>query len=159
MANQDRPRGFAPHGKVLRQNVYESGSACYPGDLVTLASDGQVDPTSGTGVILGVCMSYASGAGIKILVCDDPEQRFISQADETEIDAQTDIGQTCDATLTAGSSTYKTSRQEVDSSTIGSSKQLVILDYEYRPDNALGGFVDAVVRINKHQLVDAFAGI
>ncbi len=158
MANGDTPKGFAPYGKVLRMNRYEAGSTVYPGDVVTLASDGQVDTTGGTGVILGVAMNYAL-VGEKLMVCDDPEQRFVAQADETEIDAQTDIGQTCDVTLTAGSSAYKTSRQEVDSSTIGSSKQLVILDYERRPDNALGGFVDAIVRINKHQLVDAFAGI
>jgi hypothetical protein len=148
-------------GKVLRANYYEAGSAVYPGDLVALASDGQVDAASAGGTILGCALTYASAAGTKVLVCDDPEQRYVVQADETEVDAQTDIGNNCDITATGGSSTYKTSRQELDSSSIGTSAaQLTILDIEQRPDNAFGGFVDVIVRINEHQVnKDAFAGI
>jgi hypothetical protein len=161
MANADRPRGFAPYGKIKSANTYEAGAACYPGDLVSLASDGQVDPTAAGATILGCCLSYASAAGAKVLVSDDPEQRYVVQADETEVDAQTDIGNNCDITATAGNSTYKTSRQELDSSTIGTSAaQLTILDIEQRPDNAFGGFVDVIVRINEHQVQkDAFAGV
>lgn len=160
MANPDRPRGFQPHGELKRVGVYESGSACYPGDLVALASDGQVDPVAtGDNPMIGVCLSYASAAGAEILVADDPDQLFVGQGDETELDAQTDVGQTCDVTATAGSSTYKTSRHEIDSSTIGSSKQLMILGIERRPDNALGAQADVIVRINKHQLSNAYAGI
>jgi hypothetical protein len=160
MANADRPRGFAPYGKLVRASEYEAGSACYPGDIVALASDGQVDPVStGDNKALGVCLSYAAAAGDKILVADHPDQLFVGQADETELDAQTDIGQTCDITATGGNSTYKTSRMEVDSSTVGSSKQLIILGIERRPDNALGAQADVIVRINKHQLEASFAGV
>jgi hypothetical protein len=161
MANADRPKGFWPHGKVLRASEYEAGSACYPGDFVSLASDGQVDPTSAGATILGLCLSYASAAGQKVLVCDDPEQRYEGQADESEIDAQTDVGNNCDITATGGSSTYKTSRQEIDSSTIGtSSAQLTILGLVPASGNAFGEFAKVIVRVNEHQVnKDAFAGV
>lgn len=160
MANLDTPRGFECKGVPLRVNKYESGSACYPGDLVTLASDGQVDPVTAGVIILGLCMSYASASGAAILVADHPQQLIIGQADETEIDAQTDVGNMCDIVATAGNSTYKTSRQEVDSSTIGTgSAQVQILGIEDKPNNALGGFVDVICRINEHQFGDAVAGV
>jgi hypothetical protein len=162
MANADRPRGFAPYGKVKSANIYEAGAAVYPGDLVALASDGQIDPVAAGSTILGCALSYAAAAGDKVLVSDDPEQRYVVQADETEVDAQTDIGNNCDHLATAGNSTYKASRMELDSSTIGTSAAgLTILDIEQRPDNAFGGFVDVIVRINEHQIAgkDAFAGV
>jgi len=153
MANPDYPRGFEPHGKILRANVYESGSACYPGDLVALASDGQVDPVAAGSAILGVCITYASAAGQQIVVLDDPNQLVSCQADETEIDAQTDIGNMCDHLATAGSSTYKASRHELDSSTVNSiAAGLQILGIERTVGNALGTNVKVVCRINEHQL-------
>lgn len=161
MANADRPRGFAPYGKVSRMTRYEAGSEVFPGDAVKLASDGQVDAAAAGDTLLGVAANYASGAGVELMVWDDPEQSFVGQADETELDAQTDIGNNCDIVATAGSSTYKTSRMEVDSSTVGAAAaQVTILGIERRPDNAFGGFCDVVFRINEHQVrKDAFAGI
>jgi hypothetical protein len=160
MANLDRPRGFAPHGKVLRSRPYEAGSACYPGDLVALASDGQVDPAATGAEILGLCLTYASAAGQEVLVADHPDQLISGQADETELDAQTDVGNMCDIVATAGDSTYKTSRQEVDSSTVvATTAQLQILGIERRPNNALGTNVEVVCRINEHQFGDTNAGV
>jgi hypothetical protein len=160
MANADRPCGFRPHGKILRANVYESGAAIYPGDAVKLSSDGQIDPAAAGDALLGVALSYASAAGAEVLVADDPSQRFVVQADETQVDAQTDIGNVCDIVATAGNSTYKLSRMELDSSDVNTtSGQLCILGYERRADNALGTNVDAIVKINEHQLKDAFAGV
>jgi len=160
MANLDRPRGFAPHGKVLRSRPYQAGSACYPGDLVTLASDGEVDPVATGGEILGLCLTYASAQGQEVLVADHPDQLIAGQADETELDLQTDVGNMCDIVATAGNSTYKTSRQEVDSSSVGSgAAQLQILGIERRPNNALGEFVEVVCRINEHQFGDSNAGV
>jgi hypothetical protein len=153
MANPDLPKGFELWGNAVRINEYESGSACYPGDLVNLASDGQVDPASTGGIILGVCLSYASAAGVKIMVADHPDQLVACQADETEIDVQTDIGNMCDHVATAGNSTYKTSRHELDSSTVGTSAAgLQILRIEPVSGNALGTNVKVVCRINEHAL-------
>lgn len=153
MANSDYPKGFEIHGECKRVGVYESGSACYPGDLVNLASDGQVDPAAAGGIILGLCLSYASASGSPILVADHPDQLISAQGDETEIDAQTDIGNMCDHLGTAGSSTYKTSRQEVDSSTIAATAAgLQILRIEPVAGNALGTNCKVVCRINEHAL-------
>ncbi len=160
MANADRPRGAACKGKPLRINAYEAGSACYPGDFVSIASDGQVDPTAAGGKILGVCMSYASAAGAEVLVADHPDQLVVVQASSTEVDAQTDIGNNADIVANSPSTTYKTSRQELDSSTLGTSAaQLCIIGIESRPDNALGANVDVICRINEHQLEASFAGV
>lgn len=161
MANLDMPRGFDVKGVPLRVNKYEAGSACYPGDLVTMASDGQVDPVTAGVEILGVCMTYASAAGAVVIVADHPDQLIVGQVESTQVDAQTDIGNVADITATAGNSTYKTSRQEVDGASLaaGSSAQLQILGIVDSPNNALGGFVDVVCRINEHQFGDSNNGV
>jgi hypothetical protein len=161
MANLDRPKGFEPHGPVKQVAVMEAGSACYPGDMLTLASDGQCDPASAGGRLVGLCLSYASAAGQKINVSIDPSQLYAVQADETEISSQSLIGNVADIVATAGNSTYKISRQELDSSVAaaGGSQQLVIMGIESQSGNAVGAQVKVLVKINENQLVDAFAGI
>lgn len=159
MANLDMPKGFECKGVPLRVNEYTAGAVCYPGDLVILQADGKVDPAAAGTEILGLAMNYASADGQKVLVADHPDQLLIGQADETEIDAQTDIGSMCDILATAGNSTYKASRQEIDSSTVvDTTAQVQILSVVQSPNNALGGFVDVVLRINEHQFGDSNAG-
>ncbi len=161
MANKDTPKGFRPLGEPTQIVVMEAGSACYPGDMVRLASDGQVDPATAGATILGLCLDYASAAGTKVRVSVDPDQLYVGQADETELDAQTDIGNLCDILATSGNTTYKVSRQEVDSSTVGtgSGGQLVIMGLSSRIDNAFGAQAEVIVKINEHQLVTGFAGV
>ena len=164
MANSDRPRGFAPHGKVLRASVYEAGAAIYPGDMVKLSSDGQIDPVSAGDPILGCALGYAAAAGDKVLVCDDPKQKYVVQADETEISAQSLVGNVADVVATAANTTYKCSRHELDSSDAGTTTaQLIILGIEARPDNAFGAQVDVICMINEDQFVSGnttpFAGV
>lgn len=161
MANADRPKGFMPYGKIKQIVIMESGSACYPGDFVSLASDGQVDPSAAAADILGLCLDYASGSGQKVKVSVDPSQTYVGQASATQIDAQTDIGQSCDILGTAGDSTYKLSRQEIDSSSIGASQQLMLLGLVQRPGNDFGANAEVVVKINQNQLFGEtdFAGI
>lgn len=159
MANLDRPKGFECKGVPLRANRYQSGSACYPGDLVTLASDGQVDPATAGSLVLGVCLSYASAASLDILVADHPDQLINGQVAASEINAQTDLGNTMDILATAGSSAYKISRQEVDASTQSASAtaQLRLLEVEPQVGNAFGEFVDCTFAINEHQFGPAQA--
>lgn len=161
MANLDRPCGFRPYGPVKASKVMEAGSAIYPGDAVKLASDGQVDSASAGNTLFGVALTYASAAGADVLVSYDPSQLYTVQSDETEASAQTVVGLNADIVATAGNSTYKASRQELDSSVAaaGGSQQLTIMGYEKRPDNAFGAQVDLIVKINENQLVDSFAGI
>lgn len=161
MGNADTPRGFTPYGALKQVAVFEAGSVVAPGEFVSLASDGQVDASAAGATILGLALDYAAAAGDKVRVAIDPNQLYVGQADETEIDAQTDVGNLCDIVATGDSTTYKAARMEIDSSTIGtgSGGQLVILGLESRPDNAFGGFADVIVRINEHQLVTGFAGV
>jgi hypothetical protein len=151
MANADRPRGFRPYGKVKQIAIMESGSACYPGDFVTLASDGQVDPAAAAADILGLCLTYASGSGQKVQVSVDPSQLYVGQCDTNAIDVQTDMGQTCDILGTAGDSTYKQSRQEVAGGSIGSSQQLVLLSLSPSTNNEFGTNAEVIVKINQNQ--------
>lgn len=160
MANADRPGGFSPYGRIGQTVVFEAGSACYPGDFVALASDGQVDPVAAGAVILGLCLDYASAAGDKVRVITDPEQLYVGQASATQIDAQTDVGNNCDIVATAGNSTYKASRQEIDSSTIAAAAaQLLIVGLDPAVNNAFGEFAKVIVKINEHQFKDAYAGV
>lgn len=154
MANSDRPRGFEPKGEPIRINKYESGAEIFPGDAVHMEADGQVDPAVAAEAVLGVALNYASAAGKEVLVADDPQQQYIVQADGSDVDAQTDINLNYDIIATAGNSTYKISRQELDSSTGATTAtlQLKLLAIEEREDNALGAQVDCVVKINNHQL-------
>lgn len=162
MANPDRPQGFRPLGPVEKSISMVAGSEVYPGDFVALAADGAVDPAAAGAVIFGLALNHAE-AGEDVSVVADADQLYVGQADETEIDAQTDVGNLCDIVATAGDATYDASRQEIDSSTIGtgSGGQLVIMGIRTRPDNALGAQADVIVRINEKQVIgeDDFAGI
>lgn len=162
MANNDFPQGFKPYGKIKQTVTLEAGSEIFPGDCVSLASDGQYDATVAGSTINGVALSYASGAGVAFLASVDPEQLYIAQASGSEINAQTLIGNNADILATAGSSTYKTSRMEVDSSTAAASAaNLTVIALRPRVGNAFGANAELIVRINEHQAFgkDAFAGI
>lgn len=155
MANKDRPQGFRPHGSMKNAPIkMKAGSACYPGDFVSLAADGMVDPTTAGADILGLALSYASAEGEDIVVLPAGKgQLFVGQADGNDIDAQADIGKYCDVTATAGDSTYKISRQEIDSSTISASDgQLTILGLVEDAENSYGAYADVVVQVNEVQI-------
>lgn len=155
MSNADRPSGFRPHGKVLRQRDYVADAAIYPGDLVERTAAGKVQAMA-TGTdgsqLLGVAMSYAAADGDAVQVADHPDQLYVVQADGSDIDAQTDINLNYDVVVTAGNSTYKASRMELDSdsgaTTAATPLNLIAIDP--RPDNALGAQVDCIVKINMH---------
>lgn len=163
MANGDRPQGFRPLGGPSKVVTMTAGAAIFPGDCVHLESDGLVDPAAANEDIYGVALSYASASGESVSVSIDPNQLYIAQSSSGDIDAQTDIGNVADILATAGDSTYKTSRQEIDGSSIatGGAKQVVILGLLARPDNALGTNADVIVKINENQVMGEtdFAGI
>jgi hypothetical protein len=162
MANRDAPKGFEPYGALRLVISQVAGEVVNPGEFVKLDNTGRVVACATGDTIYGLCLDYASAAGERVNVSVHPEQLYVGQADESEIDAQTDVGNMCDIVATADNTTYKTSRMEIDSSTIGAAAaQLMILDIERRPDNAYGEFVDVIVKINEHQAFgkDAFAGI
>lgn len=153
MANADTPNGLLPVGPVLRIQQYEAGSAIYPGDPVALASDGQIDRSAGPALI-GVALSYASAAGVKVLVADHPDQMFEIQSDDSSIDAQTDMFQNYDIALGSADTTYKKSQAELDGDTNSATATvaLKLLRIMPRVNNALGANVKCVVKLNNHQL-------
>lgn len=154
MANRDEPQGFRPKGEPLRLNKYVAAGVIYPGDAVMQESGGRMIVGAASNALAGVAASYASQAGDPVEVWDDPEQLYIVQASGSEIDAQTDIGLNYNLLATAGSSTYRVSRQEMDSSTgdVTATLPLKLLGIDERPNNALGAKVDCIVKINNHQL-------
>ena len=158
MANLDKPCGFDCKNGPLRIGKYEAGSTVYPGSLVTIASDGQVDEATAGSLILGVAMNKAA-VGEELLVADHPDQIIIGQVAATEIDVQSDIPGCADILATAGSSAYNLSRQEIDGSTLSNSAtaQLRLLRIAGRVNNAFGANVLVECAINEHQFGPAQA--
>lgn len=159
MANPDRPQGARPVGDS-KAREYTAGAAVYPGDFVHMETDGLVDPAAVSEALLGVAISYASASGEKVLVVDDPDQEFIVQADGSDIDAATDVNLNYNIVATAGDSSYKVSRQELDSSSgaTDSTLPLRLIGVGRRIDNALGAQVECRVVINNHQLAKVTEG-
>ena len=154
MANADRPRGAECVGEPLRLTKYIAAEAIYPGDFVNLKNDGQIEPADASEALLGAAVGYASAAAGEVMVADHPQQRFVVQADGSDIDAQTDMNLNYNIVATAGNSTFKMSRMELDSDSGATTATLPLklLDYQRRPDNALGAQVDCIVQINNHQM-------
>lgn len=153
MANKDTPMGFRPYGEVKQALDYVAGSAVYPGDCVAAAADGGVDPAStGANDILGVALSYASAAGESVLVSVHPDQLYVAQVNDADYAAQSEDFDTMDIVATAGNSTYKQSRMELNGSSQGASQQFVI--HKLYPDvqNAVGAQAEVVCSINRHQI-------
>jgi hypothetical protein len=158
MANFDRPSGFLPYGQELRQSPYTAGGTIYPGDCVTYTANGNVTAAAAGNELIGVAVGYAT-SGQEVMVWDHPDQFFVGQASSTEIDNLNDNGTMFDILATTGDTTYKWSRQEVDSSSQGTgSAQLQLLGIERRVNNALGANSVVKVRINEHQYGDSNAG-
>lgn len=159
MANYDLPSGARPAGRVRSANMYVAGGTIYPGDFVRLASDGKIDAAAAGDTLLGVALEYGVDTD-SILVSDHEDQRYVLQSDSADIDAQTDIGNLFDILATAGNSTYKQSRMELDGSTVSTaSGQLVLLGIEGRVADAFGANVKCIVKIAEHQIVETFAGV
>lgn len=153
MANADIVKGFQPYGKVISANIYQAGGTIYEGDLVKLDSGGQVVQAAATDACLGVALAYAA-SGASVLVADSPAQKFIGQADDATIDAQTDLNLNYDIIVAAANTTYRRSGMEVDASTQSAVATLPLKVLRVLPAiaNALGANVDVIVKINNHQL-------
>lgn len=154
MANVSRPEGFRPKGDVLRENKYIAAGAIYPGDMVTLDATGRVAVATAAQALLGASNSYASAAGESVMVFDHPEQLYTAQASGADIDAQTDMNLNYDIVASAPSTTYRVSRQVIDSATgaVTATLPIKVLAIEEKPDNALGAQVKCICKINNHQL-------
>jgi hypothetical protein len=151
MANVSRKTGFRPLGTPLRVRPYIAGAAIYPGDMVMApASDGQVDASAGGAAesLLGAAMTYASAAGETVLVCDHPDQLYRVQMASGETEATTLVGDYCEVKATAGDSTYKISRQEVDTVAETNTKPLRVVALDSLVNNSWADNADVIVSIN-----------
>jgi hypothetical protein len=160
MANADSPKGLRPYERALRLTPYVAGSTVYPGDAVTMANDGAVDSATAAQALIGVAAHYAT-AGQDVMVWDDPEQKFVVQADNGTTLAQTGVGLNYDIVATAANTTYKQSRMELDSSSGATSSILPLrmLGVSREVDEVIGEFAKCVVIINNHQLGKQIVGL
>lgn len=160
MANKNQPIGLEPAGPVLRATEYTATSVVYPGDLVKKDANGTIAAAAATEAACGVALTYAAAAA-KVIVADHPDQRFVIQADDATIDAQTDIGLNADIITGSPSTAYKRSGMQLDASTVATTQALVlkVIEVSKRVDNVLGDKVDVVVQINQHQLASNTAGV
>lgn len=156
MANADRPRGLVPHEKINRASPYVAGGTVYPGDAVKMNASGQIVAAAAGDSLRGVAANYAT-SGNSVLVWDDPDQKFKVQASASV--AAADIGLNYDILATAGNSSYKQSRMEMDGSTgATTTATLRVLAISADVNNAAGADVDCIVSINEHELRTA-AGV
>lgn len=170
MANTDKPFGFKPvqqpDGANPPIHEYEWGGATagFRGDIVTLATDGQVDVAGVTDTILGVLAQYvASGtaAGTKVLVYDDPDTLFEVQAANTSAGTpvtpvQAFVGDAFDFISThAGSTTTGQSGMELDTDATPVTGQLQLVEFVNRVDNEIGEFAKMRIRFAKHKYATA----
>ena len=136
--NTDAPFGAIPYDETKRISPYNKAAGyatrIFPGDFVTLASDGNVNVAAAGDRLLGVAAedSAASTAKTDFMVYDHPDQLFTAQADDggTAL-AQTNVGNNCDILATAGDTTTSRSLHEIDQSTAGTGTaqvKLVALD-------------------------------
>lgn len=143
MANTDAPRGFInPKSKTggspsVRQYP-KTAAIIYPGDIVVFDGSGNVaSGTTGaeaTEVPMGVAATYQAAADSYVLVYDDlVNTSFEVQVDDNSITAA-DIGTLIDVLYTAGDTTRKTSKHQLngDASTRDTTR---ILELIVRPDN------------------------
>ncbi len=160
MANSDRPKGARPHERALRESPYVAGGTIYPGDFVKMNNAGAVVVCAASDAPLGVAANYAVSTG-EVNVWDDPEQKFVVQADDGTTLAQTNVGLNYDIVATAGNATYKMSRMELDSSTgaTDSTLPLRLLGVSREAGSAIGEFAKCVVQIQKHQLRQGSEGL
>lgn len=157
MANTDAPRGFIPllsEGKQIRARKYikDTAEAIYQGDLVRLASDGEIEPyDNADATCIGVAAEYAAASATSILVYDDPSIVYTAQCDGTF--ALTNIGNNADVLATNGSGLL--SAHEVQSSSFATTVTLPIkiMALHDKPDtNAVGTNAVVQCKINNSQL-------
>lgn len=155
MSNASRAHGLQPYEDIKRVSPYVAGGTIYPGDIVRMGTDGKVAAASAdTNPNLGVSAQYAT-TGQECKVWDDPDQKFVCQADSggSISIAQTDAGLNYQIVATTGSTAFKQSRQELDASSGASDSNLPLRMLAISPaiDNAAGVQAKVVVVLNNHQ--------
>lgn len=163
MANADRKRGLQPYEDALRSSPYSAAGTIYPGDIVRMDNAGLVAAASAdTNPNCGVAATYAT-VGQEVIVWDHPEQKFVAQQDSggsTNI-VQSHAGLNFQIVATTGSTAFKQSRQELDSSTGATDSNLPVRMLAIQPavGNASGVNAKVVCMLNNHQRKAGVVGL
>ena len=158
MANIDSPMGFKPVGhyaggtiRARRYTIDETAPTIYQGDAVILNHlSGAVDLAAAGDTLLGVAAETHVSGSANILVYDDPNILYEIQGYTGVTFSASHCGETADLVATAGNSTLKQSRMEVNEPELDPNSQLLILEKADRPDNAWGEHVKLIVKIAQH---------
>lgn len=161
MANPDRPNGFRAVPPFLGTSLYQkdaSASAIYQGDFVIGEADGSIDvATAGATGLIGVADGYTVASTADSLVVHDAiDQVYVGQDDGAgTTPAQTHVGNNADILATAGDSTLKQSRQEIDISTVNTTtQQLRLKEFYQHSEYSIGANSLWKVVMNEHVLND-----
>jgi hypothetical protein len=173
MANTDFLQGFKPvrmqNGGPIPQHRYDvdaSATVIYPGDVLTMDTDGYVVEAAATQVnLIGVAAEYHAGSTAgSINVYDDPYTIFEAQVNGGTLD-QAAVGACADLDASASADTTRLVSTHQLSSTVGSgSAQFKILRLANREGtykhakNALGANMLVECIFNEH-LLKQTAGI
>jgi hypothetical protein len=102
--------------------------------------------------MIGVAAEYRVSADTEISVYDDPHTEFVAQVSGSF--AAADVGQNADVLATTGDTALKSSKQQIESVSMGTTAtlQFKILGLLVKGDNAVG--TNAIVRVkpNNHIL-------
>lgn len=149
MTNANKPTGFKPKGKPLRQNTYLSAGSIEAGDLCLAPSAGVVAAMTGgeTAVkVLGAALHSVSASGLSIEVADHPDQLYSVQAASA---ASSDVGSYCE--VASGATTaFHNSQQSVSAVATTQTLPLQIQGLDGDIKNAYGQYAKVIVRINTY---------
>ena len=152
MANVQNPRGFSPVQPILRMREYVKGTATamYPGDILSLATDGKLYiRATGNTTLVGVAMAYQPATATRILVADSQDQQYYIQDDGVGGTlAQANVGNGFNIVMTTGNATYLKSAEALDTSTAAAAtatRTHVLLGFH--PDDTVGKYVRCRVRV------------
>jgi hypothetical protein len=173
MANVNNPYGFRCLGRTLDggapqveefDKVVGYGTTIFPGDLVNQVADGSIEVsiTPGTTLISGVALNYgALSTATKHLVTVSPGAVFEAQENAGSALVAADNGLLCNAVLTAGDTTKKQSKHQINSTgkDVTATLDLKLLMLLKVPNNDYGAYSRWEVVINKHRRNPAVVGI
>jgi hypothetical protein len=167
MANTDRPNGFKPirhiNGGTIptpSRRILTASATVYPGECVKAVAGGSVEKAAADdgAIVVGVAAEYkvAPATGTTyVAVYDDPGIVYEVQSTTSWTTTVAVVNSTGNHVATAGDSTYKQAREELDSS----GAQFTILGLVDRPGNAWGEHSKLEVVINESTLKSPVAGV
>jgi hypothetical protein len=159
MANTDRPMGFVPVGHLtggeIRPRAYtmDDAQTIYKGDLVITDFTGRIKIGSAgaANTAVGIAAEYVSGGDDdKILVWDDPNIVYEVQGYTGVSFTEGMVFENAEHVATTGDTTYKVSRQELNTGGAGTKGQFLILGKADKPGNEWGEHVKLLVVFNTH---------